>query len=116
MIKENRQRGGGLRTFLAFAFGATVGSVTALLYAPASGEVTRKRLAMKALRPGGYLAAFSCSHHIDFDLFQKVLFAAVLDAGRQAQIVLRFGPDIDHPVSMDHPEGDYLKGLFLRVL
>ena len=48
MIKENRQRGGGLRTFLAFAIGATVGSVVALLYAPCSGQVTRKRLAMKA--------------------------------------------------------------------
>ena len=46
--QENRQRGGGLRTFLAFAIGATVGSVVALLYAPASGQVTRKRLALKA--------------------------------------------------------------------
>ena len=48
MIKENRQRGGGVRTFLAFALGATVGSIVALLYAPASGQVTRRRLAMKA--------------------------------------------------------------------
>ena len=47
-MKENRQRGGGLRAFVAFALGATVGSVAALLYAPASGQVTRKRLAMKA--------------------------------------------------------------------
>ena len=48
MIKENRRRGGGLRTFLAFTVGATVGSVAALLYAPCSGQVTRKRLVMKA--------------------------------------------------------------------
>ena len=47
-MKENRQRGGGLRAFVAFALGATVGSVAALLYAPASGQVTRRRLAMKA--------------------------------------------------------------------
>ena len=48
MIKENRQRGTGFRTFVAFALGATVGSIVALLYAPASGQVTRRRLAMKA--------------------------------------------------------------------
>ncbi len=47
-MKENRQRGGGLRAFVAFTLGATVGSIAALLYAPASGQVTRRRLAMKA--------------------------------------------------------------------
>lgn len=75
-----------------------------------------ERLAMKALRPGGALAIFCCSHYIDADLFQKIAFAAALDAGRQAQILARFGPDLDHPVSIDHPEGDYLKGLLLRIL
>ena len=73
------------------------------------------RLAMKHLRADGILAVFCCSHHIDADLFQKVVFAAALDAGRLAQIVARFSADIDHPVSVDHPEGDYLKGLLLRV-
>lgn len=75
-----------------------------------------QRLAMKNIRPEGILAAFSCSHHITPDLFQKVAFAAAIDAGRRAQILARFGPDTDHPVSIDHPEGDYLKGLLLRVI
>ena len=48
MVKENRNRGGFLRTAVAFVFGATLGSVIALLYAPASGKVTRRRLALKA--------------------------------------------------------------------
>lgn len=74
------------------------------------------RLSMKAIRPGGVLAAFCCSHHISADLFQKISFAAALDAARQVQILARFGADVDHPVSIDHPEGDYLKGLLLRVL
>lgn len=74
-----------------------------------------QRLAMMRLAPGGILAAFSCSHHIDQDLFQKVLFAAAIDAGRPAQILARLGPDTDHPVSLDHPEGHYLKGFLLRV-
>lgn len=75
-----------------------------------------QRLAMKAIHPGGHLACFSCSQHIDADLFQKISFAAALDAGRQAQILARFGADLDHPASIDHPEGHYLKGLLLRVL
>lgn len=48
MMKETRTRGGFLRTAVAFVFGATVGSVIALLYAPVSGKVTRRRLALKA--------------------------------------------------------------------
>ena len=47
-MKENRRRGGALRTAAAFGLGAAIGSVIALLYAPASGKATRKRLAMKA--------------------------------------------------------------------
>ena len=48
MMKEDRQRKGTFRTVVAFALGATAGSLIALLYAPASGKVTRRRLAMKA--------------------------------------------------------------------
>lgn len=74
-----------------------------------------QRLAMKSLRPGGHLACFSCSQHIDAGLFQKIVFAAALDAGRPAQILARFGAGLDHPASIDHPEGNYLKGLLLCV-
>jgi len=47
-MKEQRRRGGAFRTVAAFGLGATVGSIIALLYAPASGNVTRRRLALKA--------------------------------------------------------------------
>ena len=47
-MKDFRRRGGALQTFLAFTLGAAAGSVVALLYAPASGKVTRRRLALKA--------------------------------------------------------------------
>ena len=46
-MKEIRRRGGIFRTFGAFVLGTTAGSVIALLYAPASGQVTRRRLALK---------------------------------------------------------------------
>jgi gas vesicle protein len=44
-MKETRRRGGFLKSAVAFTLGAAAGSIVALLYAPASGQVTRKRLA-----------------------------------------------------------------------
>lgn len=46
-MKENRRRGGAVRTAAAFTIGAAAGSLMALLYAPTSGQVTRKRIAKK---------------------------------------------------------------------
>ena len=70
-------------------------------------------LALKLLRPGGFLATFSCSGGIDADLFQKILAGAAQDAGIHVQIVKRLHQAPDHPVSLNYPEGAYLKGLLL---
>jgi 23S rRNA (cytosine1962-C5)-methyltransferase len=72
--------------------------------------------ALRHLRPGGLLLTFSCSQHLSIDLFQKVVFGAAVDAGRKVSLLKRLGHPIDHPVSLHHPEGEYLKGLVLRVL
>jgi 23S rRNA (cytosine1962-C5)-methyltransferase len=72
--------------------------------------------ALKHLQVGGFLLTFSCSQHMTADLFQKVVFGAAVDAGREVAIVKRLGHPIDHPVSLYHPEGEYLKGLALRVV
>ncbi|HMA80383.1 MAG TPA: class I SAM-dependent rRNA methyltransferase [Candidatus Binatia bacterium] len=72
--------------------------------------------ALKHLNPGGLLLTFSCSQHVSSDLFQKIVFGAAVDAQRRVGIVKRLGSPIDHPVSLHHPEGEYLKGLALRVL
>ncbi len=72
--------------------------------------------ALKHLNPGGWLLTFSCSQHFSTELFQKVVFGAAVDAGRHATVVKRIGHGADHPVSLHHPEGEYLKGLVLRVL
>lgn len=72
-------------------------------------------LAFQLLRPGGLLVTFSCSGRIDPDLFQKIVFGASVDAGRQAQIVAWLGQPADHPVLLSFPEGRYLKGLVCRV-
>ena len=69
----------------------------------------------KIIRAGGYLMTFSCSGAVSPDLFQKIVFGALADSGRQAQILRHLGPGDDHPVALTFPEGAYLKGLLLRV-
>lgn len=72
--------------------------------------------ALKNTAPGGFLFTFSCSSYIDSGLFQKIIFAAAKDAKRKVQILERTSHAFDHPVSVYHPEGEYLKGLLCRVL
>ncbi|NPV67582.1 MAG: 23S rRNA (cytosine(1962)-C(5))-methyltransferase RlmI [Anaerolineae bacterium] len=72
-------------------------------------------LAFKLLRPGGLLLTFSCSGGVSADLFRKIVFGALIDAGRDAQVLATLGAAPDHPVALTFPEGEYLKGLLLRV-
>lgn len=69
----------------------------------------------KLVKSGGYLMTFSCSGAISTDLFQKIVFGALADSGRQAQIIRHLGAGEDHPIALTFPEGEYLKGLLLRV-
>ena len=76
-----------------------------------------KEINLKALRllaPGGLLFTYSCSGAVSVDLFQKIVAGAVFDARTDAQMLHRLAAGIDHPMSMTHPEGEYLKGLMLR--
>jgi 23S rRNA (cytosine1962-C5)-methyltransferase len=73
-------------------------------------------LACRLLNPGGYLITFSCSGLVSEDLFQKILFGAALDAGRDVQIIRRLGQASDHPVLLSFPEAAYLKGFVCQVL
>jgi 23S rRNA (cytosine1962-C5)-methyltransferase len=70
-------------------------------------------LAFKLLAPGGLLATFSCSGGVSPELFQSIVAGAALDAGADAKIIERFGAAADHPVALEFPEGEYLKGLLV---
>jgi 23S rRNA (cytosine1962-C5)-methyltransferase len=70
-------------------------------------------LAFKLLAPGGLLATFSCSGGVSAELFQSIVAGAALDAGAPAKIIERFGAAADHPVALEFPEGEYLKGLLI---
>jgi 23S rRNA (cytosine1962-C5)-methyltransferase len=69
--------------------------------------------ALKLLAPGGMLATFSCSGAVPADLFQSIVAGAALDAGGEVKIIERFGAAADHPVALEFPEGEYLKGLLV---
>jgi 23S rRNA (cytosine1962-C5)-methyltransferase len=70
--------------------------------------------ALKLLRPGGLLATFSCSGGISPELFQKIVAGAAADAGTSLLLRERYRSAPDHPVRIEFPEGEYLKGLLLE--
>ncbi len=71
--------------------------------------------ALRKLAPGGILFTFSCSQVVDRQLFYDTIVAAAIEAGRQVRVMHHLSQPPDHPVSLFHPEGAYLKGLALRV-
>jgi len=72
--------------------------------------------ALKLLRPGGLLATFSCSGGVSPELFQKILAGAAADAGTALLLRERYRSAPDHPVRVEFPEGEYLKGLLLEKI
>lgn len=71
--------------------------------------------AMKAVKPGGIIFTFSCSQVVDRQLFYDTIVSAGIQAGRQIKVLHHLTQPADHPVSLYHPEGEYLKGLVLYV-
>jgi 23S rRNA (cytosine1962-C5)-methyltransferase len=69
------------------------------------------RLALKLLEPGGVLFTFSCSGGISADLFHKIVASAGADAGVDGYVTARLAGAPDHPMTLEFPEGEYLKGL-----
>jgi 23S rRNA (cytosine1962-C5)-methyltransferase len=77
-----------------------------------------KRLNAKAIeqiKPGGIIFTFSCSQVVNKEDFRKMVFAASANTGRNVRILHQLSQPQDHPVSVYHPEGEYLKGLVLYV-
>ena len=71
--------------------------------------------AFKLLKPGGMLFTFSCSQVVTPDLFHNTIAAAAIEAGRHIRVIHHLHQPADHPVSIFHPEGEYLKGLVLTI-
>ena len=71
--------------------------------------------AMEVLPKGGLLMTFSCSQAVSKEDFQTMVFTAAMNAHRRVRIVRQLPHAMDHPVSIHHPEGEYLKGLLLEI-
>jgi len=71
--------------------------------------------ALKLLAPGGLLATFSCSHHVSDELFREVIADAAVDAKRTLRQLIRFGQAADHPVLLNLPETEYLRGFLFEL-
>lgn len=71
--------------------------------------------AFKKINSGGIVFTFSCSQVITTELFYGAVMAAAIDAGRTVQVLHQLSQPPDHPSSVFHPEGKYLKGLVLSI-
>ena len=85
------------------------------LQAGLKGYRSINQRALEALPAGGLLMTFSCSQAVSKDDFQTMVFTAAMNARRSVRIVRQLPHAMDHPVSICHPEGEYLKGLLLQV-
>jgi 23S rRNA (cytosine1962-C5)-methyltransferase len=72
-------------------------------------------LALRRVAPGGIMFTFSCSQVVDRELFYHTVVAAALESRRSVRVLHHLTQGADHPVSLFHPEGAYLKGLVLYV-
>jgi 23S rRNA (cytosine1962-C5)-methyltransferase len=79
------------------------------------GYVNLNASALKKIRSGGLLFTFSCSQAVDRNMFASAVMAAAIEVGRQVKILHHLSQAADHPVSIYHPEGEYLKGLVLYI-
>ena len=79
------------------------------------GYTRLNAMALRQIKPGGILFTFSCSQVVDKTLFYNAIVAAAIQAGRTVKVLERLSQPGDHPVSIFHPEGEYLKGLILEV-
>ena len=72
--------------------------------------------AMKLLAPGGILSTFCCSHHAGADLFRESVLDAAIDAPATLRLMQQLGQRADHPVLLNIPETEYLKGFTYELL
>jgi 23S rRNA (cytosine1962-C5)-methyltransferase len=71
--------------------------------------------AFNAIKPNGIVFTFSCSQVVDRQLFYDTVVSAAIQSGREIKVLHHLSQPADHPVSIYHPEGEYLKGLVLYV-
>ena len=86
-----------------------------VLHNALQGYKRLNQVALEQIAAGGILFTFSCSQAVSRENFRKSVFAAAANARRRVRVLAQLSQPADHPVSIYHPEGEYLKGLLLEV-
>jgi 23S rRNA (cytosine1962-C5)-methyltransferase len=86
-----------------------------VLHNALQGYKRLNQVAFEQIKTGGILFTFSCSQVVSRENFRKSVFAAAANANRRVRILHQLSQPADHPISIFHPEGEYLKGLVLHV-
>jgi len=86
-----------------------------VLHNALQGYKRLNQVALEKIARGGILFTFSCSQVVSKENFRKSVFVAAANAKRNVRIMYQLIQPADHPVSLFHPEGEYLKGLVLHV-
>ncbi len=73
------------------------------------------KMALEGLKPGGYLAFSTCSHHVSRELFVDIIRQGVSKSGVQASLIELRGQAKDHPVLIGMPETEYLHFALVQV-
>lgn len=71
--------------------------------------------AFRVIKSGGIIFTFSCSQVVSRQLFYDTIVSAAIQSGRNIKVLHHLTQPGDHPVSIYHPEGEYLKGLVVYV-
>lgn len=72
--------------------------------------------ALKIIKSGGFLITCSCSHHMTFTLFEKMLMECARESGRIVRSVEVKTQSPDHPSLLCAEETQYLKFFVLQVI
>jgi 23S rRNA (cytosine1962-C5)-methyltransferase len=72
--------------------------------------------AIRQIKSGGLLFTFSCSQVVDKEQFRSLILASAIAVGREVRVLYQLHQGADHPISIFHSEGEYLKGLVLEVI
>ena len=72
--------------------------------------------AMQMLPVGGILSTFCCSHHISTPLFRQVIAESAVDGHCTLRQVAAHGQSADHPILLNIPETEYLKGFSFELV
>lgn len=72
--------------------------------------------AMQMLPVGGVLSTFCCSHHASLSLFRNTIAEAAVDGHCTLRLAMSHGQSPDHPVLLNIPETEYLKGFTFEMV